>query len=134
MKFNRRLFLKRSSLTMAAYSFTTNRPQLDAPFAHHVLFWLRDKNNKENYNKVLKSLQELKQIKEVKYLHVGAPSISDIDFEARATDATYTFSYLALFNSKKDKESYLNDPLHKKFIDDCKDVISDVKIYDSLNI
>ena len=135
MKSNRRLFLKRSSSVLVAYSFKiNNRVPIDAPFVHQVLFWLKDKSDTENYNNVLKSLQELGKIKEVKFLHVGAPSISDIDYEARATDATYTFSYLALFESKKDKENYLTNPLHTKFFNDFKDVVSKVIIYDSLNI
>ena len=63
--------------------------------------------------------------------------ISDIEFEARATDATYTFSYLALFDSKEDKENYLHHPLHTKFVEDfgpSKGMISKVVIYDSLRI
>lgn len=132
---SRRVFLKHSSLAIAACIFTTSYGfHSDAPFVHHVLFWLKDKDNKEHYTNMLKSLRELKKIKEVKFLHIGAPSISDIDFEARATDATYTFSYLALFDGKKDKENYLKHPLHAKFFKDNKDVMSKVKIYDSLQI
>jgi len=45
-------------------------------------------------------------VDEARLLHVGAPSISAIELEARSTVATYTFSYLALSDSKQDKESY----------------------------
>jgi hypothetical protein len=82
-------------------------------------------------------LKQLKKIDKVRFLHVGAPSISDIEFEARATDATYTFSYLALFDSKEDKENYLHHPLHTKFVEDfgpAKGILSKVVIYDSLRI
>src|SRR5690348_3789320 len=131
MKSNRRLFLKQSSLAMAFCSFkSTNEITPNAAFVHHVLFWLKDASNKENYNKVLKALKEFDKIKEVKFLNVGSPTISDIDYEAQATDATYTFSYLALFENKKDKENYLANPLHKKFFNDFKDVIGRVIIYD----
>jgi hypothetical protein len=135
MKPNRRSFLKQSSLAMASCSFyTNNESPLNVPFAHHGLYWLKDKDNKENYAHMLKRFKELKKIKEVKFLHVGAPLISDIDFEARVTDATYTFSYLVLFDSKKDKENYLKNPLHSHFVNDFKDVVSKVVIYDSLEI
>lgn len=97
---------------MVSCSFNTNNEApLKASFVNHGLYWLKDKNNKENYANILKRFKELKEIKEIKFLHVGAPSISDIKFEARATDATYTFSYLVLFNSKKDKETYLKHPV-----------------------
>lgn len=132
---NRRLFLKQSSLVMGACAFhADNTTPFSTPFAHHVLFWLKDKNNPAEYSNVLKSLRELRKIKEVKFLHIGSPSVSDIDYEARATDATYTFSYLALFESKKAKENYLTNHLHVKFFNDFKDVISKVVIYDSLYI
>ena len=135
MKSNRRSFLKQSSLVIASCSLRTNYEiPADTPFVHHALFWLKDPGNKENYNNLLKALQEFRKVKQVKFLHVGAPSISDIDYEARATDATFTFSYLALFESKKDKENYLANPLHTNFFNDFKDVMLKVIIYDSLNI
>ncbi|TMI93543.1 MAG: Dabb family protein [Bacteroidetes bacterium] len=135
MKSNRRSFVKQSSLAIAGYSFTTNKESaFEAPFVHHVLFWLKDKDNKENYTKMLRFLKKFKEVKGVKFLHVGAPSISDVDYEASATDVSYTFSYLTLFDSKKDKEDYLKDPLHTQFFNDFKDVVSKVIIYDSLNI
>lgn len=135
MKPNRRSFLKQASLAMASCSFNTNRESpLNAPFVHHALFWLKDKDNKENYTNIFRFLKKFKEVKGVKFLHVGTPSISDIDYEAHATDFTYTFSYLALFDSKKDKEDYLKHPLHTQFFNDFKDVVSKVIIYDSLNI
>ncbi len=135
MKQNRRKFLQQSSVLLAGFSFNTkNKFTVEVPFAHHVFFWLKDKDNKEIYFNVLKSLQQLKTIKEVKFLHIGYPSISDVDFEASATDATYTFSYLAFFDSKKDKENYLKSPLHSKFFNDFKEVVSKVIIYDSVSI
>ncbi len=135
----RRSFLKRISLAFASAIATSPATKaqslpLKATFVHHGLYWLKDKDDKENYTRMLKSFKELKKIEEVKFLHVGAPSISEIDYEARATDATYTFSYLVLFDSKRDKENYLKHPLHAKFFSDFKDVVSNVKIFDSLAI
>lgn len=135
MKSNRRHFLKQSSLAMTAVSFNMNdKPVAEMKFVHHALFWIKDKSDTKVYKAILQSLQKFKKIKEVKFFHVGAPSISDVDYEAQATDASYTISYLTLFESKKDKESYLKDPLHLKFFNDFKDVISKVIIFDSLQI
>jgi len=135
MSTNRRLFLKQLSFAMASCSMAkTFQIPVDAPFVHHVLFWLKDPGNKEHYNGVYKSLIEFKKVKGVRYLHVGASSISDMEFEAKATDASFTFSYLAFIDSKKDKEAYLKDPMHVKFVNDFREAISNVVIYDSLSI
>src|SRR5262245_47930880 len=101
---DRRSFLKQSSAMMAAGMVDTRQSSApDAPFVHHVLFWLKDKENRETYRRVVAALKELSKVETIRFLHVGAPSISDIPLEAGATDATYTVSYLALFDSKADK-------------------------------
>lgn len=122
-------------MALAACSISSpNAPALSEPFAHHVLFWLKDGEKNASYSAILKALKEFRNLPEVKFLHIGSPSISDIDYEAQATDATYTISYLAFFESRKAKEDYLSNPLHKKFLNDFKEIVSKVIIYDSLNI
>jgi hypothetical protein len=135
---DRRAFLTQSSVAMTARALNPLQGSApEAPFAHHVLFWLKDKENKDAYASVLSALRQLRKIETVRFLHVGTPAISDIAFEARATDASYTFSYLALFDSREDKENYLRHPLHTKFFEDfggSKGIISKAQIYDSSRI
>src|SRR5262247_3706962 len=95
---DRRLFLKESSVMMAAGVVGKQQASApDAPFVHHVLFWLKDKEDRQSYGRLVAALKQLKKIESVRFLHVGTPSISDIALEAGATDASYTVSYLALF-------------------------------------
>src|SRR5262245_51899907 len=116
---DRRSFLKESSVMMAAGVVSARQASApDAPFVHHVLFWLKDKDDRGSFGRLVAALKELKKVATVRFVHVGTPSISDIPFEARATDASYTVSYLALFDSKADKEHYLSHPLHKQFVQD----------------
>jgi hypothetical protein len=135
---DRRSFLKQSSVTMAGGVFDARQGSApNTPFVHHVLFWLEVKGNSESYGRLVAALKQLRKVETVRFLHVGAPSISDIEFEARATDASYTVSYLALFDSKADKEHYLGHPLHTKFVEDfgpSTGILSKVVIYDSLRI
>jgi Stress responsive A/B Barrel Domain len=140
MKSNRRLFLKNSSVALASGFLVseglsplieTEMPPKNA-FAHHVFFWLKNPDNKEEYNQLLTALKGLKKIEVVKYAHIGAPSIND--FDRPVTDATYSFSVLLLFNSKKDEETYLYHPLHKKFGADNNHLWSKVMVYDSAQI
>lgn len=139
MKSNRRLFLKQSSVAIAsgliinnlAAAETTEMPPKNA-FAHHVFFWLKNPESKEDNAQLLAALKGLKKIEVVKYVHIGAPSIND--FDRPVTDASYSFSVLLLFNSKKDEETYLYHPLHKKFGADNNHLWSKVMVYDSISI
>ena len=98
-------------------------------FAHHVFFWLKNPDSKADHDQLLAALKALKQIEVVKYAHIGAPSIND--FDKPVTDASYSFSVLLLFDSKKDEETYLYHPLHKKFGTENKHLWSKVMVYDS---
>jgi hypothetical protein len=130
---DRRSFLKESSVMMAAGMVSARGASApDAPFVHHVLFWLKDKEDRESYGRLVAALKQLRKVKTVRFLHVGTPSISDIAFEASATDASYTVSYL--FDSMADKEHYLGHPLHTKFVKDFGPILSKAMIYDSLRI
>ena len=67
--------------------------------------------------------------------HASHPS--DKERNDARTDTSYSFSYLALFDSKEAKETYLRHPLHLKFFHDFgppTGVFSKVLIYDSLTI
>ena len=136
MKSNRRSFLKNSSVVLAS-GFATNSLEKEdkAPknaFAHHVFFWLKNPESKEDHAQLLAALKGLKKIEVVKYAHIGSPSVND--FDRPVTDASYSFSVLLLFNSKKDEETYLYHPLHKKFGADNHHLWSKVVVYDSISL
>ena len=109
-----------------------NKEKTSLSFIHHVFFWLKNPKNKQDHDKLLAGLKGLGKIKEIKMAHIGLPSIND--FDKSVTDASYSFSVLLVFNNKADEEKYLVNPLHKKFIDDHKDLWSKVVVYDSAAI
>ena len=134
----RREFLEKSTAALVAGTVMTifassdveaNNKDFALPFVHHVFFWLKNPKNKQEHDKLLVGLKDLGKIKEIKMAHIGLPSIND--FDKPVTDASYSFSVLLIFNSKADEEKYLVNPLHKKFIDDHKNLWSKVVVYDS---
>ncbi len=128
----RRTFIKNSSTAVVAGLVAPNLIETKAPkkaFAHHVFFWLKNPDSKEDHAQLLAALKALKQIEVVKYAHIGAPSINDLD--KPVTDASYSFSVLLLFDNKKDEETYLYHPLHKKFGAENNHLWSKVIVYDS---
>ena len=136
---SRREFLEKSTAALVAGTVMTTFASSEAeanskenallPFVHHVFFWLKDPKNKQDHDKLLAGLKDLGKIKEIKMAHIGLPSIND--FDKSVTDASYSFSVLLIFNNKADEEKYLVNPLHKKFIDDHKNLWSKVVVYDS---
>ena len=136
---SRREFLEKSTAALVAGTVMTtftsseteahNKEKTSLSFIHHVFFWLKNPKNKQDHDKLLAGLKGLGKIKEIKMAHIGLPSIND--FDKSVTDASYSFSVLLVFNNKADEEKYLVNPLHKKFIDDHKDLWSKVVVYDS---
>lgn len=129
---NRRSFIKNTSGLVAASLVSPDLMLEKVPkntFSHHVFFWLKNPDNKIEYAQLLAALKTLKKIEVVKFAHIGAPSIND--FDKPVTDASYSFSVLLLFESKKDEEKYLVHPLHKKFGAENNHLWSKVLVYDS---
>ena len=136
---SRRKFLEKSTATLVAGTVMATfvnsdleaNVKEDAPlsFVHHVFFWLKNPKDKKDYNKLLAGLKGLGKIEQIKMSHIGLPSVNN--FDKPVTDASYSFSVLLIFDSKLDEEKYLVHPLHKKFIDDHKNLWSKVVVYDS---
>ena len=136
---SRRKFLEKSTAALVAGTVMTTlvnseteaNVKEDTPlsFVHHVFFWLKNPKNKKDYDKLLAGLKGLGKIEQIKMSHIGLPSVNN--FDKPVTDASYSFSVLLIFNSKSDEEQYLVHPLHKKFIDDHKNLWSKVVVYDS---
>ncbi len=138
---SRRQFLEKSTAALAAgtlmNTFTDTQAEAathkgEIPFVHHVFFWLKDTKNKKDHDQLLAALKGLGKIEYIKMVHIGSPSIND--FDKPVTDASYSFSVMIVFNSKAEEEKYLVHPLHKKFIDDNKNLWSKVVVYDSIAI
>ena len=136
---SRRNFLEKSTAALVAGTIMTTflnsdseaNTKEDAPlsFVHHVFFWLKDPKDKKDYDKLLAGLKGLGRIEQIKMSHIGLPSVNN--FDKPVTDASYSFSVLLIFDNKADEEKYLVHPLHKKFIDDHKNLWSKVVVYDS---
>ena len=96
-------------------------------FVHHVFFWLNEPDNQEAYNTQAEGLRQLSTISNIKMVHVGKPASTKRD----VIDGSYTFSLLTVFDSEADHDSYQEDPIHLKFIADCKPLWKKVLVYDS---
>lgn len=128
---NRRSFVKNASVAAAGAGVMPEARE-KLTFVHHVFFWLKNPDNKEEYNQLLNALKNLGKLSVIQHAHIGKPVVTE--FDKSVTDGSYSFSVMLVFASAKDEQTYLVHPEHKAFIDKNKDLWSKVVVYDSTQI
>jgi stress responsive alpha/beta barrel protein len=135
-KSSRRQFISNSGKTALAgssiiFAGTTslNMP-VKSTFVHHVYFWLKNPDSKEDKNKLTDGLKKLSKVKTIKFFHIGQPAGTSRD----VIDSSYAVSWLVFFDTKEDQDSYQTDPIHLKFVEECSPVWTRVIVYDSVDI
>ena len=131
----RRKFIGQAALVAAAgtgilsSSFKSNNTMADKTFIHHVYFWLKNPDSKEDLQALLEGLRKLSKIDYIKMFHIGKPADTNRD----VIDRTYAVSWMLVFKDNADEERYQTDPIHLTFVDTCKHLWERVKVYDSVN-
>jgi stress responsive alpha/beta barrel protein len=98
-------------------------------FVHHVYFWLKNPDSKQEKARLLEGLSHLSKVSTIKMFHIGVPAATNRD----VIDRSYAASWLAIFDDQAAQESYQKDPIHLKFVDDCSSLWSKVIVYDSVD-
>jgi Stress responsive A/B Barrel Domain len=98
---------------------------------HHVFFWLKNPDSKEDLNKLLEGLKTLRKIESVKKLYIGVPANTE---KRPVVDSTYSVSELMIFDDTEGQNTYQVHPLHKKFVEECGDLWSKVIVYDAIDV
>lgn len=98
---------------------------------HHVFFWLRNPDSKDDLKKLVEGIESLRQIKAVRQLYIGTPA----DTEKReVVENSYQVSELIFFNTITDQQAYQDDPIHQQFVANCSHLWQKVVVYDVQNI
>ncbi len=98
------------------------------PVVHHVFFWLKNPDSKEDLAKLLAGLRTLAGIDAVRGIHIGVPA----DTEQRGVvDGSYSASELLFFDDVAGQNAYQVHPIHKQFVADCEHLWERVVVYDA---
>jgi hypothetical protein len=132
---NRRQFIGNTGKAMVAAGLITlaeNREpaMVENKFIHHVYFWLKNPDSKEDRAKLVEGLKKLSKVKTIKMFHIGQPADTNRD----VIDRSYAVSWFTLFDNAADQASYQTDPIHLKFIEECSNVWTKVVVYDSVDV
>ena len=98
-------------------------------FIHHVYFWLKDTDSKEDLEKLKAGLQKLTGIETIGMYQIGSPAATKRD----VIDTSYSVGWMLMFDNLEDEETYQEHPLHKKFVEECSGLWSKVVVYDTVD-
>jgi hypothetical protein len=133
-KISRRNFVSSSALTAigGATMFTENhkKREMKNVFVHHVFFWLKNADSKDDLNKLITGLKKLSAIKTIQQFHIGIPASTS----RSVIDGSYQVSWFTLFANKADQDSYQTDPVHLQFVEACNALWNKVVVYDTVDM
>lgn len=98
---------------------------------HHVFFWLKNPDSKEDLAKLIAGVKSLAAIETVRSIHVGVPASTE---KRDVVDNSYHVSELLGFDDVAGQDVYQVHPLHQKFIDEHQHLWSKVVVYDALSV
>jgi hypothetical protein len=133
-KQTRRTFVV-SAVAMGASAAATAMPTMEAKnkkqLVHHVFFWLKNPNSKEDLNKLIEGLKTLEKIETIKKMHIGVPASTE---KRDVVDNSYHASELMFFDDVEGQNVYQVHPIHKKFVENCSHLWEKVVVYDSIDV
>ncbi|MGQ8337855.1 Dabb family protein [Sunxiuqinia sp. A32] len=135
---NRRNFFKKLVAGAGFVSLSFMSKKVDATnlkidmehgFIHHVFFWLKNPENEADCKRFEEGVNILITVPQIKISHVGKAVESPRD----VVDDSFTYSYMAVFDSKADQDDYQVHPTHLKFVEEYGDLWEKVIVYDAMN-
>ncbi len=134
-KQTRRTFLASiSMLAVAGTAFAkpfTKKKMSKAPLVHHVFFWLKNPDSKEDLAKLIAGVKSLEKIETIRSMHVGVPASTE---KRDVVDNSYSVSELMFFDDTAGQKVYQDHPIHQKFIADCSHLWERVVVYDTMAV
>jgi hypothetical protein len=133
-KQTRRTFVT-SAVALGASTAATAMPTMETKdkkqLTHHVFFWLKNRDSKEDLAKLLDGLRTLKKIETIRKLHIGVPASTE---KRDVVDNSYSASELMFFDDTAGQKTYQDHPIHQKFIENCSHLWEKVVVYDSIDV
>jgi hypothetical protein len=112
--------------TQAGATTVKNFPKL----VHHVFFWLKNPESKEDLARLLEGLRTLAKIESVRGTHFGVPASTE---KRDVVDNSYSASEILLFDDTAGQKIYQDHPIHKQFVADCSHLWERVVVYDAIS-
>lgn len=130
-KSTRRKFLACASLLTLAPAMQAFPMKKDKNvLVHHVFFWLKNPDSKEDLAKLIAGVKSLSKIETIRMIHVGVPASTE---KRDVVDNSYSVSELMFFDDEAGQKIYQDHAIHQKFIAECSPLWEKVVVYDVIN-
>jgi hypothetical protein len=100
----------------------------EVTFVHTVFFWMKEDLSAEEAKFFEEGMDELGRIPSILSYKWGKPAGTPRD----VVDNSYTYAWIGEFATPEDQDAYQIDPLHKKFVEEAKDLWTKIQIYDTI--
>jgi hypothetical protein len=97
---------------------------------HHVFFWLKNPQSKEDLAALLAGLRTLTKIESVRGAHFGVPASTE---KRDVVDNSYSASEVLFFDDTAGQKIYQDHAIHQKFVADCSHLWERVVVYDAVS-
>ncbi|HRE83462.1 MAG TPA: Dabb family protein [Opitutaceae bacterium] len=111
-------------------AFSMTNAQTPAKLVHHVFFWLKNPDSKEDLAQLLAGIRALSKIETVRGIHVGVPASTE---KREVVDNSFSASEILYFDDTVGQKVYQDHPLHQKFVAECSHLWNKVIVYDAIS-
>ena len=129
MSSSRRTFIVAAATLAATNAGASAAVSTYPKLVHHVFFWLKNPDAKEDLARLLEGLRTLAKIETVRGAHFGVPASTE---KRDVVDNSFSASEILFFDDLAGQKIYQDHPIHKKFIADCSHLWERVVVYDAL--
>jgi hypothetical protein len=124
----RRTFIAAAATVAAANAGAAAAVNTYPKLVHHVFFWLKNPQSKEDLAKLLAGLRSLAKIESVRGAHFGVPASTE---KRDVVDNSFSASEILFFDDTAGQKAYQDHPIHKQFVTDCSHLWERVVVYDA---
>jgi hypothetical protein len=128
---SRRSFIAAAATVAAANAGASTAVSNFPKLVHHVFFWLKNPDSKDDLAKLLTGLRTLAKIETVRGVHFGVPASTE---KRDVVDNSYSASEILFFDDAAGQKVYQDHPIHKQFVADCSHLWERVVVYDAIGV
>jgi len=127
---SRRTFIAAAATLAATDAGASAAVNVYPKLVHHVFFWLKNPEAKEDLARLLEGLRTLANIETVRGAHFGVPASTE---KRDVVDNSFSASEMLFFDDLAGQKAYQDHPVHKQFVADCSNLWERVVVYDAIS-